>query len=84
MLKVIQADGVKLGQSEKFSPRQLKDKARAITTDAQNGVMVWTEANAELSEMSGGGGTILAAEYIPRTDPRRRLILAAAAEITQR
>ncbi len=58
MLKVIQADGVKLGQSEKFSPRQLKDKARAITTDAQNGVMVWTEANAELSEMSGGGGGV--------------------------
>ncbi len=45
-----------LGKSERFAIPPLINKARAVTTVNQDGVMIWTEANAELSEMSGGGG----------------------------
>lgn len=56
MYKIIQADGVTIGKSERFAIPPLINKARAVTTVNQDGVMIWTEANAELSEMSGGGG----------------------------
>ncbi len=55
MYKIIQADGVTIGKSERFAIPPLINKARAVTTVNQDGVMIWTEANASLSEFLGGG-----------------------------
>ena len=65
MYKIIQADGVTIGKSERFAIPPLINKARAVTTVNQDGVMIWTEANAELSEMSGGGGRKIQRSLLP-------------------
>lgn len=65
MYKIIQADGVTIGKSERFAIPPLINKARAVTTVNQDGVMIWTEANAELSEMSGGGYDTCSRVYSP-------------------
>lgn len=65
MYKIIQADGVTIGKSERFAIPPLINKARAVTTVNQDGVMIWTEANAELSEMSGGGVRYLQQSVFP-------------------
>lgn len=65
MYKIIQADGVTIGKSERFAIPPLINKARAVTTVNQDGVMIWTEANAELSEMSWGGVRYLQQSVFP-------------------
>ena len=65
MSAIIRADGVTIGKSRRFALPPLKDKARAITTDAQNGVVECTELNAGSSEILGGGYDICNRVYSP-------------------
>lgn len=55
MNELIQADGVTIGKSERFSPPPLKNIARAVTTGQQDGVLECINESVKLSESSGGG-----------------------------
>ena len=76
MNELIQADGVTIGKSDRFALPPLNGKSRALTVDAQNGVLECIRESAKLSESLGGGGmsicTILVVAYIPRTAQLRR------------